>query len=108
MVGHKICFNGEIWLIILNYPCYPFRCCYIENTKTVPFDFKFMRREQKQCRNTEAWRASPTCFWLTLTWFSIYHTFLADLMEKGSEANEKQMQFSSNLLMSQMHYDVTW
>ena len=24
MMGHKICFNGEIRIIFLNYPCYPF------------------------------------------------------------------------------------
>ena len=24
MMGHKICFYGEIWIISLNYACYPF------------------------------------------------------------------------------------
>ena len=30
------------------------------------FDIKFIRRDQKQRRNGEACRASPTCFWLSL------------------------------------------
>ena len=34
----------------------------IENTMLVSFDIKFIRRDQKQRRNSEACRASPTCF----------------------------------------------
>ena len=30
------------------------------------FDIKFVRRDQKQRRNGEACRASPTCFWSSL------------------------------------------
>ena len=32
----------------------------------VSFDIKFIRRDQKQHRNGEACRASPTCFWSSL------------------------------------------
>ena len=32
----------------------------------VSFDSKFIRRDQKQRRNGETCRASPTCFWLSL------------------------------------------
>ena len=32
----------------------------------VSFDIKFIRRNQYQCRNGKACRASPTCFWLSL------------------------------------------
>ena len=32
----------------------------------VSFDIKFIRRDQKQHRNSEACRASPTCFWSSL------------------------------------------
>ena len=32
----------------------------------VSFDIKFIRRDQKQRRNGEACRASPTCFWSSL------------------------------------------
>ena len=55
-------------------------------------DIKFIRRDQKQRRNGEACRASPTCFWSslinliskkTLTCFSISHALLEDLMAKG-------------------------
>ena len=39
---------------------------YIENTKLVSFDIKFIRRDKKQRRNGEACRASPNCFWSSL------------------------------------------
>ena len=32
---------------------------YIENTMFVSLDIKFVRRDQKQCMNDEACRASP-------------------------------------------------
>ena len=32
----------------------------------VSFDIEFIRRDQKQCRNGEACRASATCFWSSL------------------------------------------
>ena len=32
----------------------------------VSFDIKFIRRDQKQCKNGEAYRDSPTCFWASL------------------------------------------
>ena len=32
----------------------------------VSFDIKFIGRDQKQHRNGEACRASPTCFWSSL------------------------------------------
>ena len=32
----------------------------------VSFDIKFIRLDQKQRRNGEACRASPTCFWSSL------------------------------------------
>ena len=44
----------------------------------VSFDIKFIRQDQKQHRNGEAFRASLTCFWSSLInliskdkWFSI-------------------------------------
>ena len=87
---------------------------YIENTISVSFNIKFIRRDQKQRRNGEACRASPTCIWSslinliskTLTWFSIYHALSADLMAKESEKNENQMQYCSILLTSRMRYEV--
>ena len=54
----------------------------IENTMLVPFDIKFIGRDQKQRSNGEACRASPTCFW--------------------SDA------VLSDFLTSRMHYDVGW
>ena len=38
----------------------------IENTMLVSSDIKFIRQDQKQRRNSEACRASPTCFWSSL------------------------------------------
>ena len=38
----------------------------IENTLSVSFDIKFFRRDQKQRRNGQALRASPTSFWSSL------------------------------------------
>ena len=46
-----------------------------ENTMLVSFDIKFIRRDQKQRRNGEACRASPTCFWSSLiTWYNRHVT----------------------------------
>ena len=42
----------------------------------------------------------------TLTWLSVYHALLADLMMKISEINEKQTQFCPKLLTSRMRYHV--
>ena len=39
---------------------------FMENTVLESFDIKFFRRDQKQRKNDEACRASPTCFWLNL------------------------------------------
>ena len=60
----------------------------IENTMLAFFDIKFIMRDQKQCRNGEACRASPAYFWSSLinliskdTYVvSIYHALLEDLM----------------------------
>ena len=38
----------------------------IENTMLVSFVVMFIRRDKKQRRNSEACRASPTCFWASL------------------------------------------
>ena len=38
----------------------------IGNTIIASFDMKFIRRDQKQRRNGEACQASPTCFWSSL------------------------------------------
>ena len=35
-------------------------------TMLVSFDTQFIRRDQKQCKNGEACRASPNCFWYSL------------------------------------------
>ena len=56
----------------------------------VSFDIKFIRQDQKQLRNGEACRASLMFFWSSLinlisediTWFSVYHALLTDLMAK--------------------------
>ena len=71
---------------------------YIENTILASFDIKFIWRDQKQRRKSEAGRASQMCFWsslinLILIWFSNCHALLADIMAKNSITNEKQMQF---------------
>ena len=39
---------------------------YIENTMLVSFDIRGIRRDQKHCRNGEACRATPMCFWSSL------------------------------------------
>ena len=46
----------------------------IENTMLVSFDIKFIRRHQKQRKNGEACRASPTCFWSSLINLISKHT----------------------------------
>ena len=69
----------------------------IENTMLVSFDIKFIRQDQKQCRNGEACRASPTCFWsslINLTAKDTYVVFclsrlLADLMAKRQQTQCK-------------------
>ena len=45
----------------------------------VSFNIKFIKQDQKQRRNGEACRASPTCFWSSLRNFDIkrhFHSFL--------------------------------
>ena len=53
----------------LSFLC-PFSLCGrrpdIENTMLVSFDTQFIRQNQKQRRNGEACRASPTYFWSSL------------------------------------------
>ena len=47
-----------------------------EITMLVSFDSKFIRQDQKQRRNGEACRASPTCFWLSLIYLISKGTFV--------------------------------
>ena len=78
----------------------------------VSFDIKLIRQDHKQDRNGEACRASPWCFWSSLmnlisinTYMLFYLTFIIRIRRKQNQTNEKQTQFCSNLLMSQMLYD---
>ena len=71
-------------------------CQVIETTILVSFDFTFIGRDQKQRRSGKAFRASLTCFWLSLinfllkdTWSSIYHVLLADLVSKRQRNQRK-------------------
>ena len=59
----------------------------------VSYAIKFIRRDQKQCRNGEACRASPTCFWSSLInliskdiyVIFLFHALLANLMAKRQQ-----------------------
>ena len=72
----------------------------------VSFDSKLIRRDQKQRRNGEACRASPTRFWSSLVYLISKDTYvvfflsciICRFISKDSETNEKQTQFYSNLL----------
>ena len=72
------------------------------------FNIKFIRRDQKQCRNDEACRASSACFWSRLikilTWFSVYHASFEVSRHKEPQTYDKHMQFCSNLLTSWIRY----
>ena len=72
----------------------------------VSFDIKFIRQDQKQRRNGEACRASPTCFWSSLINLILKDTFtvfylsciINSLNGKKPATKEKKRQICSNLL----------
>ena len=81
----------------------------------VSFDIKCIRRDQKQGRNGEACRASPTCFWSSLiklvskdtdmVFLIIMHLYKI-LRREERQRSEKQMLNCPNLLTLRMRYDV--
>ena len=52
------------------------RWAVIENTMFVSFDSKLIRRDQKQRRNGEACRASPSYFWSSLVYLISKDTYV--------------------------------
>ena len=80
------------------------------------FDMKFIRRNQKWCRNGEACQASPTCLYLSLiiliskdTYVVLYLSCIISRYHGKKTAKQmKSRCFFFNLLISRMHYDVNW
>lgn len=85
-----------------------------ENTTLMSFDIKYIRQDNKQCRNGKACRDGRMCSWSSLinfiskdTYVVLYLSCIVSIFNGEKTAKEmKSRQFCSNLLTSQMSYDV--
>ena len=78
---------------------------YDMNTMFVSFDNKFIRQDQKQRRNGEAFRASLTCFWssqINLILKDIYVIFYLSCIIRRYNGKKKARQMKKDIVLFEL------